>query len=241
MNKDKLKNLLGLVDADEKIYRVGFATKEGEPLEYALQMLKTSLEELSMMFHSIKVYLTGSNNFRKEVAVTKGYKENRKDAPKPPYYEEMREYLVSVWGAEVIDGREADDAIGEAQSVAERNTTCIVGQDKDFKTIPGWHYNPVKQEVFYVDEKKAILFFLFQLITGDRVDNIPGVPGYGEKKAKKIILDCNGNIERIKDQIKRLYVEAYGKTWREVLHEQATLLFIHREPGKTYQDYVGGF
>jgi hypothetical protein len=239
---EKLKNLKGLVDFDEVVYRLGFTVKEGEPLEHSLHNVKKVLVDIWEKFDDdAQGYLSGSDNFRMKVAVTKGYKENRKDARKPPHYQEIKEYMREYWSGIVVEGREADDAIGEAQSLAESNTTCIVGQDKDFKTIPGWHYNPVKQKVFYTTDEQASLFFLYQLMTGDRVDNIPGIPGCGEKTAQRVIKDCGRSIDRIKREIKGMYKKSYGQRAEEVLHEQATLLFIHREPGKTYLDYIGGF
>ena len=203
--------------------------------------VKKTLLDISERFHSCRYFLSGTSNFRKDVAFTKGYKANRKDMAKPIHYEEIRQYLQEHWNGEMVEGREADDAIGEAQEVAEVNTTCIVGQDKDFKTIPGWHYNPVKDKVFYLTPYQSTMFFLYQLIAGDRVDNIPGVPQYGDKKAKRLIEECNGNVEVLKKKIAGLYMSAYGDRWKEVIHEQATLLFIHRLPGKTYLDYIGGF
>lgn len=241
MSHDKLKSLVGLVDLDEIVYRVGFTVDDDAPLEHSLHNVKKTLTDISEKFHEIRTFLSGTTNFRKDVAFTKGYKENRKDLRKPPHYSEIREYLLTYWGGILVEGREADDAIGEAQTLAEKNTTCIVGQDKDFKTIPGWHYNPVKDKVFYVSDSQATTFFLYQLITGDRVDNIPGVPQYGDKKAKRLIEECKGNTEILKKKIASLYMSAYGDTWKEVIHEQATLLFIHRHPNKTYQDYIGGF
>lgn len=55
-------------------------------------------------------YLTGSNNFRCELYPE--YKANRKNKSRPVFLERAREYMVTVWGAQVTDGIEADDAIG---------------------------------------------------------------------------------------------------------------------------------
>jgi 5'-3' exonuclease len=240
MSLEKMKQLQGLVDLDEIVWRVGKTVDEDAPPSHSLHNIKKVMMSLWEKFDHVRGFLSGSDNFRYKVATVKGYKENRKGTPKPVHYEEIREYLVDKWQAEIVDGREADDAIGEAQSLAESNTTCIVGQDKDFKTIPGWHYNPVKDYFFYVTPEQATRFFLYQLITGDTADNIPGIPNYGPTKAKKV-LEVNRTTERAKKAISELYQQAYGDRWKEVIHEQATLLFIHREPGKTYQDYIGGF
>lgn len=59
-------------------------------------------------------YLTASNDptaFRS--ILYKDYKANRKDSVRPVYYNEVREYLIKHWKAEVVSGIEADDKVCE--------------------------------------------------------------------------------------------------------------------------------
>src|SRR5690606_41714779 len=68
-------------------------------------------------------------------------------ARKPYWYDEIRDYLIRRWGAEVVDGQEADDAIGIAawNSYKECPEYSIIASiDKDLRMIPGYHYNWVK-------------------------------------------------------------------------------------------------
>ena len=101
-----------LVDCDSIAYSSSDSVKEGEPVNYALQNAKKSMESIQDKFDrglEMKVYLTGTGNFREQIAVTQPYKGNR-TAPKPLYLPDVRQYLIDMWGAVVIDGKEADDA-----------------------------------------------------------------------------------------------------------------------------------
>lgn len=238
-----LKTLRPLIDGDSMVYRVGFACNdESEPVEFALHSIKITLEKVINKFTESEpalILISGQGNFRESVATLQEYKGNRKDKPKPLYYHEIREYMVRKWGAAVVDSREADDVLGETQVMSPPGTTCIVGQDKDLKTIPGWNYNYVTDTLTNISKDSSDLFLLWQIIQGDRSDNVPGLSGYGERKASKIITECNRDVSKVKEVITSLYKKEFGARWREVLHEVSQLLFIHREPGKTYEDYIG--
>lgn len=58
-----------------------------------------------------RIYLTGKGNFREKIAEQRGYKANRLDKVKPFHYENLKGYLIAVYGAQVYDGMEADDAM----------------------------------------------------------------------------------------------------------------------------------
>jgi 5'-3' exonuclease len=237
----KPSDLTCLLDGDSLIWRCGFAVEEDDPPEFSIQVLKRTVESVCDQFKDTKVFISGDNNFRYSVATIQPYKGNRAEVRKPIHYSEMRDYLQRVLKATVCHGREADDAIGEAQWTAPKDTTCIVTQDKDLNTIIGPHYNHVKEKFHYVSRLDADLFLLWQVIQGDRTDNIPGLFNYGKQKATKIIKESGRSIEKAKQAIKALYQQQFGDRWRETLHEVTTLLFIHREQGKTYQDYIGSW
>ena len=114
---------------------------------------------ISIKFNSksdgVKVYLTGGDNFREKIAKKKGYKENRKDAVKPLLFNDISTYLIDSWGAEVVNGMEADDAmaIEQCRNIKDYRTngtprTIICTTDKDLRMVPGWHYGwPVGDRV----------------------------------------------------------------------------------------------
>lgn len=221
-----------LVDADILVYRFGFAS-EGDPAEFALARLSEFLDNLSLSggIDEVWGYLTGHGNFRHEIAVTAPYKGNRV-APKPYHFQLLREYMENKWGFEVIEGMEADDAIGIEAYRNEPDETLIVSIDKDLNMIRGHHYNFVKEERYYVTEEEAIRNFYLQILTGDKVDNIIGLAGIGPVKSKKLLIDCNTELEMYEAVLK-----AYDGDEARVL-ENARLLWILREEKQVWQPPV---
>jgi len=176
-------------------------------------------------------YLTGGGNFRNEIAVTAPYKGNRV-APKPYHFQLLREYMERAWGFEVIEGMEADDAIGIEAYRHEPEETIIVSIDKDLNMIRGNHYNFVREEKYFVTEEQAIRNFYLQILTGDKVDNIIGLAGIGPVKSKKLLADCNTQLEMYEAVLK-----AYDGDEARVL-ENARLLWILREEKQVWQPPV---
>jgi 5'-3' exonuclease len=235
----KIEELNPLIDCDIITYRVGFACNdENEPIEFCLHSVKKVIQGILEKFSEReyhKLFLTGKDNFRDKVATMQPYKGNRKDTPKPIYYEEIRQYMIDVWGAEVIEGMEADDAMGIGQWAAKDKSTCIVTMDKDLNMIPGWHWNWVKGgDPNYIRLPEADRFFWFQMLTGDSTDNIPGIPRVGPKTAEKILAKGNNHREIVMEEYKKYYRDKAEMAFDEV----AKLLWILREEGKTYSDYV---
>lgn len=197
------------MDADIVGYRCGFTTMT-EPVEIAKWRCNELIERIlaDTQATSYQLYLTASGDetaFRPMVYPE--YKQNRK-APKPTHYNALREFMVEEWGAEIVSGIEADDALGIAQtehSIFPRFGECaaaiegayldgdstfdsiICTIDKDLNMIPGMHYNFVKNNLLYVSREEAIYNFYKQVLMGDSVDNIKGIEGIGEKKACKIL------------------------------------------------------
>lgn len=225
------RKLVPLLDADIVTYRVGFAAKQDEPIENVLHSVKVVLAGMSEQFNSgmRELYLTGKGNFREAIAKTLPYKGNRKDTPKPQYYEEIREYMMKHHGAKLINFEEADDAMGYRQ-MEMRGNSVIVSIDKDMKMIPGWHYNFVKQSLVYVNKAQANSWFFRQLLTGDMTDNILGIKGMGPKTADKLLEPVLGDVVGMSEVAQREYRKAYGeKEWEAIHDEMAQLLWIRRE------------
>ena len=59
--------------------------------------------------------------------------------------------------------------------------------DKDFKTIPGKHYNFKSDQFFEITEDQADYWHMMQTLTGDSTDGYSGCPGCGPKTAEKIL------------------------------------------------------
>lgn len=215
-----------LIDADLVAFRCA-ATCEGDDTDEVVlsrcnDLVERILDRVDATDYTL--YLTGSNNFRKEI--NPEYKANRKDKPRPKWLETCREFLVKEWNAKVTDGIEADDALG----IAQREDTFLCSLDKDLLQIPGMHYNWVKDEEYYVSERDGLRNFWTQTIVGDVADNVFGIYGLGPVKAKKLLDQVQGTtLEELDEDYYKLVSEAYDDVNR--LHMNAKCLWILRTEG----------
>ena len=155
-----------------------------DPVENALHSVKVMINAVleAVGAETYKGYLTGKGNFREKVAVTQKYKGNRDGFVRPIHFETIKEYLINVWKAEVVEGIEADDAMAMEQMKGSYNKgfklypdTVICSIDKDLLMVRGWHYNWNKDEKpHYVSNTKGLKWFFKQMLIGDDTDNILG-------------------------------------------------------------------
>lgn len=220
---------LALIDADILVYRIGFAS-ENDAESYAKARMCEFMEDMILFneFGEYEAYLTGKGNFRQKVATTAEYKGNR-TAAKPQHYNALRDYLVEKWGAVVIEGQEADDEIGIRAYELDPEEYTICSIDKDLDMLRGQHYNFVKNTFYEVTEEEAIFNFYKQILTGDRVDNIIGIKGIGDVKAKRILKECKDENEMY-----LAVLEAYQGNSERVL-ENGRLLWIRRARNQVWQ------
>lgn len=222
--------MIAIVDADILVYRFGFAS-EGDPAEFALARLSEFLDELyiNLNVDDVQGYLTGKGNFRDEVAVTAPYKGNRTDNAKPYHFQLLREYMEKSWNFEVVNGMEADDALGIYAYAHDPEDYILVTLDKDINMIRGHHYNFVKGEKYFITEEEGIKNFYLQILTGDKVDNIIGLRGIGPVKANKLLAEC-----KTEKEMYDVVLEAYEGDEARVV-ENGRLLWILREKGQVWQ------
>lgn len=196
------------------------------PLSHALSNAKKLVQKIvdSVGASDYVGFLTGAGNFREEIATIKPYKGNRTQE-KPVHYHQIKEYLTRRHNGTIVCGMEADDMMGiEQYKTWDEGNTVICSKDKDLKQIPGRHFNWADNNETFVQEWEGIKFFYTQLLTGDMVDNIRGVPGIGKTKATKLLKDCSNEFE-----LYNVCLEAYKKAEIEnELLETARLLWIHR-------------
>ena len=175
-----------LIDGDIVVYRAAASAEEEDQwvaLARADQMMQDILADTSS--DSYKVFLTGSGNFRREIAPD--YKANRPDS-RPKHWAAVREFLVTQHKAEVCNGHEADDQLGIQQD-KEHGSTVICSIDKDLLQIAGKHYNFVKKNFQEVTKDEGLKALYIQSLVGDRSDNIFGVQGIGPVKAAKALAE----------------------------------------------------
>jgi hypothetical protein len=143
-----------LIDGDMLVYRVGFACDE-ESERVATQTMGNYISEiltdLAEHYTDHQVYLTGSSNFRNEVAVSQPYKGDR-PSRKPVHKDLLREYLLDEWKAEVSDNMEADDCIAIKSTELEYKS-IICSLDKDFLQVPTKMYDYTKKTMREIDER----------------------------------------------------------------------------------------
>ena len=208
-----------------------WSRKELEPLENALHLVKGVLEGIKSRYAAdCTIFLSGTRNFRDSIASTKRYKGNRDQQQKPTHFDGIREYLVSSAGAIVTEDQEADDAIGIAMQ-PERGDVCV-SLDKDLDQLPGRHYNWVDQVEYEVGKREALLNFYAQVLSGDPTDNVPGLPGIGRVKARRMLEGASTPLEAWKI-VKQAYHDLDMSP--EYLLEQARLVYIRRRPNEMWE------
>jgi DNA polymerase-1 len=152
------------------------------------QRFQTWMEDLEA--DDMIVCLTPSpddNNFRKKLAPY--YKGNRKGIAKPLLHEPVRQWLDSRYRTFMRDGLEADDCMGilSTHPTLVPGEKVIVSGDKDMQTIPGRLFNPNKTRLREISVAEADYHHMLQTLTGDQVDNYPGLRGIGPVKAEKVL------------------------------------------------------
>jgi hypothetical protein len=225
-----------VIDADFMLYTVGFSCESSTEREALNRLTEwiTDIVYMKLDCESFRAYLTPKHNYRYDIAKTVGYKSNRIDSQKPKHFDALRKHLTKM-GAVEVEGIEADDAVA-IESAKHLDNIWIVHVDKDLNQLQGWHYNPTKDEEYYVTEFEGFYSFYKQLLTGDRVDAIPGLAGIGPKKAEKILKDC-----KTEDELHRAAFQAYQDKGHDMVYytEQGQLLWLQRYEGELWQPQKG--
>jgi DNA polymerase-1 len=201
IDADKLKHLVTydvLCDLKNNIHRTP------DRLSFFIE------ERLAGIFNgfSAKGYIfcfsgKSSSTFRSYVAFEKEYKGTRKDDPS--FYEgkieDMAEVVRVVMNTHptlIFNDLEADDIICFLQC----EHTFVYSNDKDLKQISGFHYDFAKRDLYEISEQEAFSNLCYQMIIGDSTDCIPGLKGYGPKKAIALMESVG-----IKQLLNRILVE----------------------------------
>jgi DNA polymerase-1 len=216
---------LVLIDAHSLIYRAFFAlppmsTSDGQVTNAVYgftSMLAIVLA--SRPEYAVAAFDVGAPTFRSKEYVE--YKAGRRAMPDDlrPQLDKVREVLESfsipIYG---IEGFEADDVIGTLSRIAEErgHSVTIVSGDLDCLQLVSesvealvprrgitdtFVYGPDQVRQRYGFEPAQLIDF--KALRGDTSDNIPGVPGVGDKTAAKLVQDF-GTVEAMLERVDEL-------------------------------------
>ncbi|WP_458524557.1 DNA polymerase I [Onishia taeanensis] len=212
-----------LVDGSSYLYRAFHAlppltTSKGQPtgaVKGVLNMLKSLIKQYPDSPMAV-VFDAKGKTFRDEMF--EQYKAHR-----PPMPDDLRSQVkplhdcVRALGLPLlcIEGVEADDVIGTlARHATEAGRDAVISTgDKDMAQLVNGHItlvNTMKGETLDVDgvnEKFGLppeLIIDFLALMGDKVDNIPGVPGVGEKTALGLLQGIQGGLDTIYADLERI-------------------------------------
>lgn len=206
-------NKLFLLDGHALVYRSHFAfinrpliNSKGINTSAMMGFTRTlwDLMKNQSPSHLAVVFDPGGPTFRNEIAPD--YKANREEQPEDitvafPYVHQILEaFRIPII---IIDNFEADDVIGTLAKQAARKgfEVYMVTPDKDYGQLVEeaiYMYKPSRmgngidilgvpeiKEKWGVERPEQVIDML--ALMGDKVDNIPGVPGIGPKTAAKFI------------------------------------------------------
>lgn len=190
-----------LIDMDLVLYRCA-ASAENDDVGIAIyrvnELLDTLLERTAST--SYRAFISARDNFRKKIYPE--YKANRTSA-KPIHLEALQHYALKELSAEIApDTLEADDAMGIHQD-KENLTTVICSLDKDMLQVPGLHYqwafgtSKWKKDEKFIEqsELQGLRLFYEQCLKGDKADNVMGIEGLGEVKARRALENATNEQE----------------------------------------------
>nr|WP_298055508.1 DNA polymerase I [uncultured Halomonas sp.] len=236
-----------LVDGSSYLYRAFHAlppltTSTGQPtgaVKGVLNMLKRLIKDYPDSPMAV-VFDAPGKTFRDEMY--SDYKAHR-----PPMPDDLRSQIaplhacVKALGLPLlcIEGVEADDVIGTlAHHATQAGRDAVISTgDKDMAQLVNAHItlvNTMKDETLDeagVEEKFGLppaLIIDFLALMGDKVDNIPGVPGVGEKTAIGLLQGMGGGLDTIYGDLERVKTLSFrgAKTLPKKLEEHREQAFL---------------
>lgn len=237
MSQANGRKRLAIIDGKSVFYRGYFAmpnltTKDGKPTGGVFGFASMALEVIKKLNpdYVCIAWDKPKTNIRKRLEMYPEYKAGRKPPP-PDFYEQipiLHNLLKALgWPLYELDDYEADDIMGalSVQATKQDIETMLITSDLDMLQLINEHVNvyALKKglsniELFHPESftKKYGLrpdqFLDFKALKGDSSDNIPGVPGIGEKGATELLKQYETldgvyeNIELIKDSLKNKLV-----------------------------------
>lgn len=225
---------LAIIDGKSVFYRgyyamPNLATKDGTPTGGVFGFATMALEVIRQLKpdYVAVAWDKPKTNIRKRLELYPAYKAGRKPAP-PDFYEQipvLHELLDAFgWPLYELDDYEADDIMGTlAVQAREKDLdTMLVTSDLDMLQLVNGNVKvyALKKglsniELYSPDSFKAKYgidvhqFLDLKALKGDSSDNIPGVPGIGEKGAVQLLQEYQTldgvyeNLALVKDSLRK--------------------------------------
>lgn len=246
---EKEGEMTGLLDSDTYLYDATFFV---DPLDYEKLIYERGSVEGTRLFNKLKstikrlvdkdlidagcdsaiIYLTDSgNNFRNEIGTVKKYKGQRAST-KPPFFHELKAWMIDYYDAVLSDFNEADDEIsievwerivafsksGMQWTEVHKNLSnfIIISSDKDLNILPSWHFNKDTRQRYWVTPlgtldpvfkmKKRKKFIWLPLFSGEVMYDTPTCLDTG----LHFFIDANGD-KVLQDHFSRGAKKGQGK------------------------------
>lgn len=216
---------LVIIDGKSIFYRgyfamPGLSTKEGTPTGGVFGFASLAIEIIKKLDpdYVCVAWDKKGTSIRKRLEILPTYKAGRKTPP-PDFFEQipiLHELLDAFsWPLYECDDYEADDIMGTLAKKAEKEgiETCLISSDLDMLQLvsPLTHMYAMKKGLANIElynpesfeEKYGIQVEQFldqKALKGDTSDNIPGVPGVGEKTATRLLQEY-GTLDAIYDHL----------------------------------------
>ncbi|GAC1390572.1 MAG: DNA polymerase I [Candidatus Saccharimonadales bacterium] len=251
----ELHKKLAIIDGKSVFYRGYYAMpnlsmKDGTPTGGVFGFATMALEVIRRLKpdYVCVAWDKPKTNIRKRLELYPEYKAGRKPAP-PDFYAQiplLHDLLKAFgWPLYELDDYEADDIMGTLaiQATAKKIDTMLITSDLDMLQLvnPFVHvyalkkglsnielYNPKSFEAKYgirVDQ-----FLDLKALKGDSSDNIPGVPGIGEKTAIELLIK-HGTLDEIYENLDLL-----KESTRKKLVAGKELAYLSKQLGSIWID-----
>jgi 5'-3' exonuclease len=187
----------------------------------------------TLFVDKVLVAVKSESNFRYNVS--SDYKSHRINKPGGEMVAALRRRVLEENLAVCLPDYEADDQLRIwAETLREMGDDFIVVTiDKDLKMIGGNFYNPKSCISFEVLPREAAFNYYQQILMGDAVDNIKGIPKIGPKKSEKILDHCRTHKD-FKEAVDTQYIMAFGDNWMQELEVTGKLIHLSRFIGDQF-------
>lgn len=246
---------LAVIDGKSVFYRgyyamPGLSTKDGTPTGGVFGFVSLALELIRKLEpdYVCVAWDKRKTNIRRRREIYPEYKANRKPAPEDFYAQIpiLMELLEAFdWPFYECDDYEADDILGtfaleaEAKGVetilltSDLDALQLIGHNTKVYALKNGLSNLEEFDVAHFEEKYGISvqqFLDLKSLKGDSSDNLPGVPGIGEKTAIQLLQEF-GTLDNIYANLDKIKPSVAKK-----LEAGKELAYISKEVGRIWTD-----